>query len=1685
MSLKDKAYQLFNYVAQVYSIDLPIVRDVNKYAAELWWLADQTESPQCKIKEFDQESAGEENELVSGSQDPEAWLKVTKRQYDPPPSLPVVLKDWVSVPINPTRQPSTNLSIIRRVHFRDDTRRVEAFHEYLQLWKAQRDLGAGEPEVPNPLEGWIEFLQGEDKTPVYLEARELPEEFNDDLARPMAFEKYLREQWKPWSDRVTPLYKANIFYDDLFSLYQRISVEGDRIEIVWGHVFLSWDTQDGNRIYHPLFITPMNLTFDSLERTLTLSPSQTTPTKLDIECLMDVQYPLREELTKFVHKINTDSSLDVWSNNQMRGLAATITGYLSKEPIEKANLYSANLFSKPPLKSYPVIYNAPSVFVRERMRRLWVDDAKQIASAIQRGATIPPFIGALVADPRTSEMPDPRYHEESESSDEDHGELLLPLDSNSQQEQIVLKLRKHFGALVQGPPGTGKSHSIANLLSSLLARGKRILVTSQTENALRVLRDFIPPEIRSLCVSHLGNDLEAKRQLEEAVNSIGEKLAEKESGQTDENVLGLKSRLREIREQQASLRNKIRDWVEIDSSKLKVGSEIVTALQAAKECSEKREGHSWFPDKLHPDFEPPLTDEQLLTMCEMIRGLPLKDRDSCQKVLPDPKNVISPHNFSLILAQLRNISQLIAEGASHIDDWDSKLSLATDSDLKTTMESLRDGLKTRQEVNQEWQARIIELVVSETAQKEYWESILERCQNIRKKAWQAYKMLNGAEIKVAASLPPDLDIEVALEELAEYVTKGGNPTSFIARVGLSLSQGARQIFSSIKADGFELRTPERVELAKAHFTYSVCLNKISALWNQAMHAVEGPEMLTTGPMPLADVDNKIKSLLHPLSWKKTHYDMMSVYAQNLGYTKGNLYREEVIERALKVVYAQVSERRKKNIEGDLGRYCGYLSQGKRTQNSHTLWQRLLSAITQKDAPEYEKCFRELERLIKLKPKVELLESLIGELKRIAPIWCKELEKRALDLGREAIQPEWALAWRWSRLNTWLDILHNRESVDSLQNKLEAERRKEREHIEYLVKERTWQRQISNVRDFQYKALVAWKNAMKKYGKGTGKYAQVWLHEASKAMRDAVGAVPAWIMPLHRAIQSFPAEPDVFDVVIVDEASQCDLRALSVLFRGKKAVVVGDPEQISPSNIGISGDKVLGLIQHFLQDIPHSKALFDINNSLYHIAENIPKIDRILLTEHFRCVPQIIEFNNSLCPSYNHRLEPLRQPNPEELLEPAIVTRYVETGFKTANEVNEPEAEALVREMIKCCNDQRYTKKHKANKKRTMGVVSLLGENQAKYISTLIAQHLDETERAERKIICGDAYAFQGDERDVMFLSLVIATNAPYSALVKDSDRQRFNVATSRARDQVFLFHSVKLDGIKNEECMRHKLLTWYLNPPLATMQAGLDELRTKAESEFEIEVGERIVRNGYRLIPQYRPFANDMKYRIDLVVQGENNRVAVECDGDRWHGPERWEYDQRREAQLRRAGWKFWRISGSSFYRDKESSLNSLWDFLQSQNIRPFSYSQYGNDGAAENHTKSETGPRDDDHRKSHAEEDRGSGDGSGKNSMTKRSMNGGKLADGQKSKQPIANSGFQVNSVPSKKGKIPSISLDAKVWFSMSTWVKETLSVNEFWSDFAHQIANALEKNRQISARDKENMKKLWVNVIRKGFKP
>ncbi|MBF0539071.1 MAG: AAA family ATPase [Nitrospirae bacterium] len=1528
-SVSDKAQRLFEYIRQVFSIDLPVERDVASYSVELWWQGDIPVCQSCMVRPF------HNGDNATESDDAEPWFSVTKHSYDTPPPLPADLQQWVGSINNPTKRP--------------------------------QPMSPPDPATVRSVTDPATVRSVTDPATV----RSVTDQytcFDDDPERPASLARYIEQQWLPWAEGVLPQHRANAIYDQLFALRQRLNIEGDRLEIMWGHLFLSWRHSDNNTIYHPLLLTPMNLNFDPNKRTITLTPSQTTPTRMDIDCLLDLSYPHKTELINYLAEMNSSDSLltvagsdslltaagsdslagsvnvandnnnalDCWDNAAMRHMALRITGLLSTAAASVANRYEDAPLARPDLQDEPTIYNAPVIFVRRRTLRLWVDDANKVAQSITDNYEIPFIIRALLGD-------NPPMLDEDNNPDKDGGELLLPLLFNDQQEEIVKNLTTHFGVLVQGPPGTGKSHTIANIVSSLLARGKTILVTSQTENALRVLRDYLPDGIKSLCVSQLGNDTESRRQLSEAIESIGKQYHQQNSpvakDNAEDNIARILEELSALRQQHIQIVNQLRQWSELDSSAITIDGVMLKALDAAKECSEQQQQCNWFVDVLSPDTGPPLTNQQLTQMCNAIKEISPQDKLACSQYLPQLKQLMRPEDFTVEVRRLHGLRLMASETQQLRDMWGQGLKLAQEQDILRALTLIEESLLSLKELTEPWQTVIAELISTAEGQNRLWKEFLTNLRNLFETTLQSYQVAQAYKVGLVDIIAVDIDIFAALEELQGLVSNGKNPAAWFTR--LTMSKTARFVYDTVAIDGFPLNIIDRIQAANAYFKYKQGIDKINVLWENAVVHLGAPRLRPSVVMQLADVDSNIKKITRAIQWKNTYQVKVKETLKPLGFNQEGFHRPAVLQQCIKALNGQLSEIRRKEIEINLSRLHQSYRRESLTDNAHRLWLSLAEAANIANAPysgwtysieQYQRLYDEVRRLLDVQVRVDGLNELSQRLRSVAPHWYNDLEARARETGAQAVAPNWQRAWRWRRLKAWLSKLHERESVEDLQGRLRRVQRQEREKITQLVIEKAWQR--LKIDAVSYSALKNWAEAMKRYGKGTGKNATRHLADAVKAMKSAIYAVPAWIMPLHRVVQLFPARPGIFDVVIIDEASQCDLRALSVLFRAKKVLVVGDPEQISPSNIGIDRNKVNNLIQQYLSDVAHSNITFSIDSSIYHICDTTLSLKSILLTEHFRCIPELIAFSNSLCPTYNGRLQPLRIPNPNDMLTPPVVPVYINNGFKTNNDINEPEAKALVEQLLQCCRSDRYSLGGKGNRVRTMGVISLLGEEQAKYIYKLIANSLDETEIDLRRLICGDAHAFQGDERDVMFLSMVVAPNAAFTALTKDSDRQRFNVACSRARDQVFLFHSVGLQQLRNPECVRYKLLQHYLSPQQPQLCNSLEELKTLAESVFEIEVGTMIIERGYKVIAQYKPFIENRKYRIDLVVQGHSNRVAVECDGDRWHGPERWQYDHRRQCQLERAGWKFWRISGSSFYRDKEKAMSSLWKFLDAEGIK-------------------------------------------------------------------------------------------------------------------------------------------------------
>ena len=202
------------------------------------------------------------------------------------------------------------------------------------------------------------------------------------------------------------------------------------------------------------------------------------------------------------------------------------------------------------------------------------------------------------------------------------------------------------------------------------------------------------------------------------------------------------------------------------------------------------------------------------------------------------------------------------------------------------------------------------------------------------------------------------------------------------------------------------------------------------------------------------------------------------------------------------------------------------------------------------------------------------------------------------------------------------------SLDQLQHRIEDCTSRLLGLTAELCEAEAWIKQIKKTKEPQKQALGAYatfRNRITPTGRGV-RDAEMRA-AARREMLLAREAVPVWIMPLAEVAETFDPTKTRFDVVIIDEASQCDPTAMYALYLGEQTVVVGDDEQVTPVAVGVDSQETSNLIQVYLDGLDHPE-LYDGQTSIYELAQ-IAFGSVIRLTEHFRCAPNIIAFSNNL------------------------------------------------------------------------------------------------------------------------------------------------------------------------------------------------------------------------------------------------------------------------------------------------------------------------------------------------------------------------------------------------------------------------------------------------------------------------
>ncbi|MGW4942457.1 AAA domain-containing protein [Actinoplanes sp. NPDC004185] len=1308
------------------------------------------------------------------------------------------------------------------------------------------------------------------------------------------FETWRDEVWRPWSIASAEAERARVLHRQLFDLMHQVDMAAAGTELVWGHGIL--DTViDGHRVRYPLVATPVLIEYDPDRSLITVSPQG--PSRLQTDALAGLDERYLRQLLGLAGPAGTLEA-DLWDDLERRELFERALGRLG---------YDRRVVAPGEAATGPHIVDTGVLFARPR-QRLLRGFLESLRDRLLAGDTA--SIGALAAivahEPSKLRMPDDRPEEWHRVGER----LLMPLPTNEAQESIARRLALHRNVAVQGPPGTGKTHTIRNLICHLMANGKRVLVVAQKEDPLRVLRDGLPAEVQALCLAVLGRTTDQLVQLQLAARELSDRGATLDQQAEAGRVQRLTRRLEDAEQDLAAALGGLRAIAENEAATYRIDDVRLSPAEVGAWLRERAAAHGGIPDPVSPADRPPLTADDFAALLQLAARISPADRAAALRPLPEVAALPDAATARQARAQRESAADRVARLEAAGVDTDAVRAQGA-SAIAELLDGLRDAVAWLHRREGTWTDRLGRLL-SDPHWATLWTDHVTATEELQRTLAELARALGGHRVTAVEALAAEPKrLLIGLGELRERFAAGRG-------VNRILQGGLWRVADEVRVDGEALRTVEDVDLAAAWVRRGQARRRLGEHWAEWIQRLAVPERPGD---PEVWAGTLLAEAAQSLGWDARQWPELSARLRVL------VPQEELdLDAARLAEVAALLDDPSDHPAAALDRTGGGVlavfeldeldAADRAVADALVPWPPLAAAWFAPGLEEWDALVAEARRLTALRPDVQRYVDLRDQLAEVAPEWAAQVDAGLVP----AVSGQLCLrAWQWRQAQTWFDQVVGSVDPAVLNRRVELARDKIRRLTGDLVVASAWLEVSRALDDRRRAALADWTTALRKIGKGTGRSAAAWQAHAQRAMESAVEAVPVWVMSVDRAIEQFAGGAH-FDVVIVDEASQADLFALPVLSLAERAVVVGDDQQIGPQ-LGFVGS-VAGLIHSHLDDVPSAEH-FDPESSLYdHAVRRSP--ERILLTEHFRCVPQIIEFSSRHY--YDGKIQPLRADRAVHApVRPVFVPDGTRQPLPPYGDVNVAEADALVAQVSALVADPSYAGK-------TIGVISLLSSSgQATYLLAGLREAIGEDEMEARRLRVGDAYTFQGDERDVVLVSMVVSDNdGRPSAFTKREYHRRINVAASRARDQLWIFYSVRPSSLLADDA-RALLLNYALNLPVQTTAPDLELL---CESDFEREVLRRLVKRGYRPTPQFRIGG----YRIDFVLNApDGRRLAIECDGDAYHGPEQWESDMRRQAVLERVGnCVFVRIRGSIFAREPEAALRPLWQRIEELNVAPF-----------------------------------------------------------------------------------------------------------------------------------------------------
>lgn len=1389
-----------------------------------------------------------------------------------------------------------------------------------EVLRVSRVLLEGEPPRPGELKGWLEPRRDDLNEPRLravgtVEGVETPVGQATEVS--LAFDRWM-EAWRRWAREERVRRERKKIYDALFDVHRLASEQPESVELVLASGLVQVPEVGGRGLRIHIVSQAVEVGQDLETGDMVCSLATESAVRLeDDEILsgldrfdLSASAILRERLLERV-----DSPIDP----ELPGFLKEWAGRVLQMSHSCSDTWA------PDSVMTPTVTASPAIVARRRgayaIRAYYDAIMRSLADPAQ---PVPLGLAQLVE----AIEPEDRVAWLERSGATPPGRLteqpLFPLPANEEQAQIFDRLGHDSGVVVEGPPGTGKTHTIANLVSALLAQGQRVLVTSEKAQALRVLRDKLPEGMQELCVSLTDASAKGNSDLARSVATLAGRKSDFIASRTQREIADLSFKRDEVRGRRARLLEDIRAVREAETYR---HPEIAqgftgTLAQIALRLNDTADEDSWLGTGI--DGELPLTAQQVDELLELLRSETDERIARRTQRLPGAELAMPVERFAELTATIR-LGDTARAGdrgglVGALESLPADQLAELDSVCRDIAESAVQARNLPQ--NRQWALHVVDRLLGQ-GELRTWRRALDELPVVD----EVVRLDDAAGFaSIVITCPLDATAAVAaLAAWASHLEQGGAAKKLFKSAE---QKAAEPYFDTVQVDGRPASSASAARTAEQHLRVGLLAQRLHAAFAPLDYQIrlDGPRgAIVEQLLALRRTCAAVGQVLRAVEWSREVVAALPASSRPWVTSLGQA--EELAALALGVAHARAAALARVELDTTLERLRAAVPPAERAPETG----RLFDAIRDADDHEYAEALVDMNRAAAQLVERARCDELYERAHRASASLAAELRRDPADEAWTRRLRRWPQAWARSVAVTWFE----QQVAPGREQQLEAELGVAVADLAQLTASlaasKAWLACLTRMNASQVQALQAYRNSMANVGKGTGKFAERYRQAAREAMQHAQDAVPAWVMPIQQVLASIPPSPNAFDVVIVDEASQAELTSAFLLWLAPRVIVVGDDKQCTPSEIsGGALQPVFDRIDTELHDFPsYLRNSFTPKDSVFSVLRS--RFGQVVrLREHFRCMPEIINW----CSHMFYRdapLVPLRQFGADRL--PPLRTTYVSGAVaegKSSGMANRAEAEAIAASVAACLDDPDYRGK-------TFGVVVLQGQAQTDVIRAALMKHPAVAEQwDERRIRVGTPPDFQGDERHVVWLSLVSAPNSPLTALTRREFEQRYNVAVSRAQDQLWLFHSVTLDLLRPAD-LRRELLDYMTSTGSGVLPPVLgdvtrDRRHEKFDSLFEQRVFLDLTGRGFHVTPQVESNGR----RIDLVVTGAAGTLAVECDGDAFHTtPEQQMADLHREQELKRCGWTFERIRGSEYTLNPQRALTPVWDTLDRLGIGP------------------------------------------------------------------------------------------------------------------------------------------------------